>query len=164
MRRRNTSGAYFFHAAVGSLGSAAWLRRKVQALERVRLRSRGLTRKGKERGDLKLHKLIQAKKRAPSTPTPPNGSRKARLPDSVLFPPHCPPLSGLRGAASKDTKTRRASPDTRKTHDQPIQTAGVPLPLEDPLSPERHSRLYTHPSRGNRQDSLSEFLASFCSL
>ena len=54
----------------------------------------------------KLRELIQAKERAPSTPTPPNGSHKASLPDSALFPPVSPPLSGLREAASKTTKTR----------------------------------------------------------
>ena len=34
--------------------------------------------------DLKLRELMQAKDLAPPTPTPPNGSRKASLPDSVL--------------------------------------------------------------------------------
>ena len=115
--------------------AAAWLRRKVQTLERVRLRSRGLTRKGMERGDLKLHGPTQAKERAPSTPTPPNGSRKVPQPDFVLFPKESPPLSNLRGAASKTTKTRRPSPGARKTHCQSFHTAGVPFQLEDPPSP-----------------------------
>ena len=37
--------------------------------------------------ELKLRELMQAKKRKPSTPIPPNSSRKASSPDSVLFPP-----------------------------------------------------------------------------
>ena len=37
----------------------------------------------------------------------------------------------------------------------------LPSTRGPPLSPERHSRLYTHPLRGNRQGPLSEFLASF---
>ena len=35
----------------------------------------------------KLRELMQAKEWAPSTPTPPNGSRKASSSDSVLSPP-----------------------------------------------------------------------------
>ena len=55
--------------------AAAWLWRKVQTAERVRLRSRGLTRKGKLREELEINGLMQAKERVPPTPTPPNGSR-----------------------------------------------------------------------------------------
>ena len=128
----------------------------------MRLRSRGLTRKGKLIEDLKLYELIKAKERAPSTPTPPNGSLRESSPDSALFPPEPPPLSGLRGAASKTTKTRRQSSGPRKMHGYSLHTAGVSLPLADPpLSPERHFRFYTHPSRGNHQDALSGFLAPF---
>ena len=68
--------------------------------------------------DPKLRELMQAKERAPPTPTLPNRSRKASSPDSVLFPPESPPLSSLCGAASKTKKTRRQSPGPRKTHDQ----------------------------------------------
>ena len=60
--------------------------------ERVRLRNRGLTTKGKVREGLQLHKLMQAKERKPSTPTPPNGSRKPPPSDSALLPPEPPPL------------------------------------------------------------------------
>ena len=83
--------------------------------------------------DPKLRELMQAKKLAPSTPTPPNGSRKAFSPDSVLFPPGSFPLPGLRGAASKTKKTRRPSSGPQKTHDYSLHTAGVSLPLADPL-------------------------------
>ena len=114
--------------------AAAWMRRKVKILERVRPRSKGLTRKGKERGELKLHELMQAKERAPSTLNPPNGSRKASSPDSALFPPDSPPLSSLRGAASKTTKNRWPSSGPRKTHGQSFNTSGVPLPLAEPPS------------------------------
>ena len=41
--------------------ATAWLWRKVQTAERMRLRSRGLTRKGKVREELKFHELTQAK-------------------------------------------------------------------------------------------------------
>ena len=84
--------------------------------------------------DLKLRELMQAKEWAPSTPTPPNGSRKASSPDSALYPPDFPPLSSFRGANSKTTKNRRPSSGPRKTHDRSFHTAGVPLPLEDPPS------------------------------
>ena len=57
------------------------------AAERAKLRKQGLTTKKKVRKSLELRLLIHAKERAPSTPTPPNGSRKASPPDSVLFPP-----------------------------------------------------------------------------
>ena len=108
----------------------------------MKLRNQGLTAKGKARDDLKLRELMQAKEQAPSTPTPPSGSRKAPSSDSVLFPPESPPLPGLRGAASKTTKTKRSSSGHRKTHDHSLFTADVSLPLADaPLSPERHSRL-----------------------
>ena len=45
----------------------------------------------------------------------------------------------------------------RRTAIPYIQPAS-PFHSRTPLSPERHSRLYIHPSRGNRQGSLSEFL------
>jgi len=67
--------------------ATAWLWRKVQTAERMRLRSRGLTRKGKVREELELHELTQVKERETSTPPPSNGSRKSSSPDSVLFPP-----------------------------------------------------------------------------
>ena len=41
--------------------AAAWLWRQVQATERTRLRSRGLTTNGEVRGDFKLRELMQAK-------------------------------------------------------------------------------------------------------
>ena len=85
-------------------------------------------------GDLKLRELMQAKKRAPSTPTPPNSSRNASSPEPALFPPESPPLPRLRGAASKTTKTRRQSSCPRKTHDQSLLKVGVFLPLADPPS------------------------------
>ena len=77
--------------------------------------------------DLKLGELIRTKERALSNPTPPYGPRKAVSPDSFLFPPESPPLSGLREAAFKTTKTRRPSSGPRKTHDQSKFAAGVVL-------------------------------------
>ena len=103
----------------------------------------------REEDDLKLRELMQAKERAPPIPTPPNGSNKASSPDSVLFLPESPPLPSLPGAAFKTTKTRRTSSGPRKTHDHPLFSAGVSFPFAEPLSPERHSRFYTRPSRGN---------------
>ena len=93
--------------------------------------------------DLKLRELMQAKEWAPSTPTPPNGSRKAPSPDSVLYPPDSPPLSSLRGAASKTTKNRRPSSGPRKTHGQSLHTAGVPLQLENPPSLPNGTAVFT---------------------
>ena len=84
--------------------------------------------------DLKLRQLSQKKERAPPTPTPPNGSRKAFSPGSVLFPPEPPPLSSLRGAASKTTQTRWPSYGPRKKHGHSLFTAGVSLPFADPPS------------------------------
>ena len=109
-----------------------------------------------------MRELIQAKERPPPTPTPPSGSHKASSPDSALFQPESTPLPSLRGAASKTTKTRWLSPGPRKTHENPLPMADVSLPLaEPPLSPERHPHFYTHPSRGNCQDSLSGSSAPF---
>ena len=85
-------------------------------------------------GALELRKLIQARERPPPTPPPPKCSRKASSPDSVLYPPDSPPLSSLRGAASKTTKNRRPSSGPRKTHGYSLHTAGISLPLEDPPS------------------------------
>ena len=142
--------------------AAAWLWRQFRATGRVRLRNKGLTTKGKVREDLKLRELMQAKERAPPTPAPPSGTRKASTPDSVHFREEFPPLPILRGEASKTTKTRRQSSGPRKTRDHSLFTAGVSPLLANPiLSAERHSRFYTHPSRGNRQDSLSEYSAPF---
>ena len=84
--------------------------------------------------DLKLRALMQAKERAPPTPTLPNGSRKASLPGSVLYPPDSPPLSSLSGEAPKTTKTRRPSSGPRKVHGQPLLTADITLPLAYPPS------------------------------
>ena len=114
--------------------AAAWLWREVKNAERMRPRSRGFTRKGQVRGDHKLHEPKQEKERKPSTPTPPNGSRKESPPDSALFPPESPPLSSLRGEDPKTTKTRRQSSGPRKTHGQFFHTAGASLPLADPPS------------------------------
>ena len=115
--------------------ATAWLWRKVQTAERMRLRSRGLTRKGKVSPKLKLHELTQAKERAPSTPPPSNGSCKESSPDSALFPPESPPLSGLSGEGSKTTKNRRPSSGPRKTHSYFLHTTGISLPLADPTPP-----------------------------
>ena len=49
----------------------------------------------RDKKDLKLRELKQAKERVPSTPTAPNGSRKASSPDSALFPPEPPRLPSL---------------------------------------------------------------------
>ena len=86
----------------------------------------------RDEGDFKLRELMQANKRAPPTPTPPNGSRKDSSPDSALFPPEPPLLAGLRRAASKTTKNRRRFSGPWKTHDYSLQTAGISLPLADP--------------------------------
>ena len=51
--------------------------RQVRAAKRMGLCIRGLTTKSKVREDKKLRELIQANERAPTTPTPPNGTRKA---------------------------------------------------------------------------------------
>ena len=40
-----------------------------------------------------------------------------------------------------------------------IYSRRLPSTRDPPFSPERHPRFYTHPFRGNRQDSLSEFPA-----
>ena len=92
----------------------------------------------------------------PSTPTPPNGSRKAPSLDSALFPLETTPLPSLRGADFKTTKTRGQSSGHWMTNDYSTFTACASLPIAPPpLSPERHCRFYTHPSRGNRHGSIS---------
>ena len=85
--------------------------------------------------DLKLRELIQAKEWTPSTPNPPNGSRKASSSDSVLSPPDPPPPSSLSGEAPKTTKNRRPSCGPQKTYDHSLLTACIYLPLADPPSP-----------------------------
>ena len=85
--------------------------------------------------DIKLRELLQAKEWAPSTPTPPNGSRSASSPDSALYPPDPPPLSSLSGEASKTTKNRQPPSGPRKTHGYSLHTAGISLPIGDPPSP-----------------------------
>ena len=130
----------------------------------MRLHNRGPTTKGKVREDPEIRELMQAKKRAPPTPTPPNGSRKASSPDFVLFPSEPPPLSEFCGAASKTTKTRRPSSGLWTSEDaRPlcIYSRRLPSTRGPPLSPEQHSRFYTHPFQGNRQDRLRKFSASF---
>ena len=70
----------------------------------------------REKEDLKLHELMQAKERAPSTPTPSNGSCKASSPDSAFYPPDSPSLSSPNGEAPKNTKNRRPSCGPRKKY------------------------------------------------
>ena len=113
--------------------------------------------------DLKLRELMQAKEWTPSTPTPPKGSRKASSPDSVhvLYQPdslHYLATAGGFQDHEEPTAILRRSEDAQLFL---TYSRHLPYTRGPPLSPERHSRLYTHPSRGNRQGSLSEFLASF---
>ena len=116
--------------------------------------------------DPKLRELMQAKERAASTPTQSNSSRKATSPDSVLFPLESPSTVGPPRGGFQDHEDPkdilRPSEDAR-----PALTYSRRLPSTrgHPLSPERHSRFYTNPSRGNRQDSLGGFSAPFfCSF
>ena len=83
----------------------------------------------RDKEDPKLRELMRTKERAPPTPTPPTGSRKASPPDSALLATESPPLLSLRGAASKTTKTRRQFSGLRKTQDNSLFKAGVSLPL-----------------------------------
>ena len=86
--------------------------------------------------DRKLHELMQAKERELSTPTPLKCSRTAPTapsPDSVLYPPGSPPPSSLSGKDSENTKNRRPSYGPRETHSHSPRTAGISLPLADPL-------------------------------
>jgi len=86
--------------------------------------------------DRKLHELMQAKERELSTPTPLKCSRTAPTapsPDSALYPPDSPPPSSLSGKDSENTKNRRPSSGPRETHSHSPRTAGISLPLADPL-------------------------------
>ena len=66
---------------------------------------------------------------------------KNEMPVLFPLPPNPPPLPARRGASSKTTKTRRKPFGPRKTHGHSLLTAGVSLPLADPLlTPERHSQ------------------------
>ena len=138
--------------------AAAWLWWKVKTAECMRLRSRGLTTKRKGRGDLKPHELMQAKERELFTPTPLSGSRKAFRPLPTRFTSTIEPPRGGFQDHKDPMAIIRPKEDT-----WPVLSYGrcPPSTRETPLSPERHCRLYTYPSRGNRQESPSEFLASF---
>ena len=99
-------------------------------------------------GGIKLRELLRKKERALPTPTPPNCSRKAPFPDSVISPPESPRLSSLRGAAHKAIKTRRKSSGSRKTQGHSLFTARVYLPLADlPSLPFALPFLHPPPSR-----------------
>ena len=142
--------------------AAAWLWREFQFSERMGLCSRGLTRKGKVREDLKLHELMQAREREPSTPDSAERfgqgilARLHPLPNRVPSTIE-PPRGGFQDNEDP-TENLRLSEDAKLL---PKYSRHLPSTRGPPPSPERHSRFYTHPSRGNRQDLLSEFPAPF---
>ena len=136
--------------------AAAWLWRQFRAAERVRLRNRSLTMKGKGRVNLKTRELVQSRERAPSTHTPPTGSRKALPPDYVLFPPESPPTAGPpRGGFQDHEDPAAILRYSEAARLLPIYSRCLPSTRGPPLSPGRLSRFYSPPSRGRRQDSLT---------
>ena len=105
--------------------------------------------RGRDEEDLKLLELLRKKERAPPNPTPPNGLRKESSPDSALFQPGVPstfePQRGGFQDHESPTDILRPSEDARP---HLIYSRRLPSTRGLPLSTERHSRLYAHPSPG----------------